>query len=141
MTAKHKTVRMLSAPAGTALGLLTSLAVTVVGAAVCAALMSSERIGQSAMGICAIATVIAASVLGALVTVGNIKRMRLQMCLLSGGCYYLLLLGLTALLFDGSYTGLGSTALGVLLGSGIVAAMGAMPKKGSGVKGRNRPYR
>lgn len=141
MRAKHKSWKSLSVPAGVSAGILLSLAVTVAGAAVCASLISSERIGQDAMEACSVVTVITASVIGALVTAFTVKRMWLQMCLLFGGCYYLLLLGITALLFNGSYTGLGTTALSVLIGTGMVAAMGAMPKNMNSARRRKRAYR
>ena len=79
----------------------------------------------------AVVTVFLASASGAFVTAQFVGKQRLIMCILSGGCGYVILVGITALAFGGQYAGLGVTALMAVLGSMLVAAMGVLPEKGS----------
>ena len=73
---------------------------------------------------------------GALMARSKIKRLRLQVCLISGGIYYLMLLGMTMLLFGGRFQGMGVTALMVACGS-ILAILVGLPKDRGG-KSRHR---
>jgi hypothetical protein len=82
-----------------------------------------------------------ASASGAFVTAQFVGKQRLIMCILSGGCGYVILVGITALAFGGQYAGLGVTALMAVLGSMLVAAMGVLPEKGSKRRGRKRGFR
>ena len=71
---------------------------------------------------------------GAWVAWKKIKRLRLQVCLISGGIYYLMLLGMTILFFGGQFCGMGVTALMVACGS-ILPILGGF-SKGRGGKHR-----
>ena len=113
--------RALSIPLGIAIALFISLVLTLGGAATAAALVSSERIGEGAIGYAAMLTLAVATLIGAWMAVVLIKRLRLQIAMLFGGCYYLLLLATTALLFGGQYQGMGVTAIIVLAASALVA--------------------
>ena len=62
-----------------------------------------------------------AAAVGAWVSASLIKRLRLQMCMLSGACYLLTLLAITALFFGGQYQGIGVIAIVILFGCAIVA--------------------
>lgn len=128
-------------PAGVVLGLMLSLGVTLAGAAVTAWLLSAERIGEGGTGYCALVILVLSSALGAWLAMARIRRLRMQVCLLTGLCYYLLLLAMTALLFGGQYEGMGITALAVLGGSGSVAVLGAQTGKHGKGYHRKSAYR
>lgn len=131
---KNRTVRntATSVPFGLAMGLAFSLIMTIVGAGITALLVHKEIIPESCIGYGSVVTLIISSIAGALLSVKKIKRLRLQISLASGACYYLLLLCMTALLFGGQYEGMGITAL-VVLGScfavAIVGLGGGQKKK------------
>ena len=126
-------------PAGIAIGTLISLVVSIIGAAVSAWLVSSEKMGEGGIGYAALVVVALAAVSGAWFSTSMIRRLRLQMCLLSGGCYFLCLLAMTALFFEGQYRGIGSVLIAILCGCGIVALA---PRTKSQYKSkRKRGYR
>lgn len=124
MTAKKRNTAS-SIPAGLGIGLLISIVITLVGSAITAYLIHSENIPQEGMGYGVIITLLLSTVAGAWVAVSRIQRQRLQMCMISGLCYYLTLLAMTALFFGGQYSGMGITALVVLGGCGTVIILGA----------------
>lgn len=123
MYRKKTTGRAFSIPLGIALALLISLVLTLGGSAAAAALVSAERIGEGAIGYAAMLILAVATLVGAWVSVVFVKRLRLQVAMLFGGCYYLLLLATTALLFGGQYQGMGVTAMIILAASALVAFM------------------
>lgn len=140
MYAKKKvTGAAMGIPAGLGLGILISLVITLAGAAVTAWLMTTEAMGEESTGYAAMIILALASGAGALSAVHLIKRLRLQMCLLSGACYYLTLLAMTALLFGGQYQGMGVSAIVILA---VCALIAFIPSKNRQTgKKRNRAYR
>ena len=126
-------------PAGLGLSTLISLVITLAGAALLAYMMTSEKIGEGAMGFSAMMIQAIASVAGAWCAVSVVKRLRLQMCMMAGACYYLTLLAMTALFFEGRYQGMGVSALIILAGCAIVAFIPV--KNGSLFKKGKRAYR
>ena len=130
-----------SIPAGIAIGLLLSAVITVVGAAVFAYLLASEKMGLSAVGLAAVLLQCVASFAAALLAAGLTKGNRLPVCLAVGGGYLIVLLGCTALLFGGQYQGVGASALAVLIGSGVAGIMGLKGKKDFHLKKRKVAYR
>ena len=142
MAMKHKvTEKDRSVPVGLGFGVLTNLAVVLIGAAFGAWLILSGKLALDALQLCALVTLFLAGAAGAWVTTAWIGRQRVLMCLLSGSCCYLLLLGITALVFEGQYDSLGSSALMVLLGCGVIVIMGLLPEKGKKSWGRKRVFR
>ena len=115
-------------PAGLGLGLLISLILTLAGVGIFSYLIASEAVGEETIryGIYVIQGVTAAA--GSWVAGAVIKKMYLQVSLMSGGAYYLSLLAMTALLFGGQYQGMGVTAAIVMLSSALVAFF---PRKNS----------
>lgn len=119
---KNKTAS--SIPAGIGIGLLVSIVITLAGSALTAYLIHSESVSEEGMGYGIIVTLLLSAISGAWISAGRIQRLRMQICMLSGLCYYLTLLAMTALFFGGQYNGLGITALVVLGGCGTVAILG-----------------
>lgn len=126
---------------GIGFGVLTALLVSLGGAAIIAYLICNAYVTQNSLGYLAMAVLAISSALGALVSVGKVKRLRFQVCLITAGVFYLSLLALTALFFGGQYQGMGGPAIMILLGAGAVALLGISTKKGSKMKKLKRAYR
>lgn len=135
-TKKKVTGTAMAIPAGLGIGIGVSLVVTLLGAALTAWLIGAERIGEASIGYGAMAILVLASAVGAFVSSSLIKRLRLQICLLSGVGYFLTLLGMTALFFGGQYQGMGVSSIAVLIGCVAVAFM---PGKSS-PQGKRRKF-
>ena len=122
MRIKNKrSAKEMSVPGGLAIGSLSSLVVTLAGAMIIAALLNAEKIGEGSVGPLTMIVHGLSAITGAWIVMTLVNKLRLQVCILTGACYYLILLGMTALFFDGQYSGLGLTALIVLTGSALVA--------------------
>jgi len=130
-----------SIPIGIGVGTAICILITLIGAAISAYLVYSESIQQESIGFASMTVLVLSSGLGALVSMHKIKRMRIQMCLLTGVCYYLALLAMTALFFGGQYSALGVTALAVLAGSGGAALLSMLTEKSKNNHGRKMAYR
>lgn len=126
---KKVTGKAKSMAVGLALGTAASLAVTVLGAAVTANMILSEKIATEAVGYAALFILLIAAVVGALVSKALIKRRRMLVCIGAGGIYYLSLLAITAVFFGGQYHGMGVTALVVFGGCGAVSLLGLRGEK------------
>ena len=118
------TGKAMSMPAGIGIGVLVSTLMTVAGAAALALLISKETIPENGIGYGVIVTLLLASSLGALTAWRCIRHRRMVVCLVQGLCYYIVLLGFTALFFGGQYQGMGITGLVILGGCGAVGLLG-----------------
>ena len=134
VTNKKVTGKAASMGTGLAMGGLLSVLWTVAGAVLLAKLMESGKIGMSALGWGAMGILMTASLIGALLAAGKIKRRRIFVCGASGLVYYLVLIAVTALFFGGQYSGMTVTAAVIAAGCGAAALLGA----GKGRK--KRPY-
>lgn len=136
MVANRKvTGRSYSMPAGIALGVLASVAVTLLLCALLTWIFLGEKIDDHYLGYGVMLTLLCASAIGALIGVGCIKRRRLLVCAACGVGYYVVLLALTALFFGGQYHAVGVTALLVIAGSICVGILGG---KGEGKRKKSR---
>lgn len=140
MVTKRKT-RISSIPVAIVFGLLISLVITLLMAVFSAYLLNTEQITEEGISICAIATQTLSAATGSCFAAASHKGKRVQICLLTGLCYYLVLLSVTALFLDGEYSNLLSSALAIFIGSGTVAIMGAINKKGKKHRVRKMAYR
>ncbi len=136
---KKSTGTALSIPAGLGIGVLMSIAVTLLGATVIAWLLGAERIQEGSIGYAAMGILAIAAIAGCFTAVGKIKRLRLQISMLSGGCYFLTLLAITALFFGGKYQAVGTTFTIIAVSSVLVAFLSGN-KKGP-MKNKSRRYR
>lgn len=126
-------------PLGIGLAILISLIITIGGASIAALLVSTGKIGEKSIGYAVMLIQIIATVFGAWLAVRFVKRMRLQVALIFGGCYYLVLLAMTALLFGGQYAGMGASAIIIGCGSALIAFIPANTLKIR--NGKKRAYR
>lgn len=126
--------RVLSMPAGVALGVGTGYFVTLLGAGILAWLMVTQRVGEERIGIGSGVILMVSAVLGSTVAWRGVRHRRLPVTGLTCLGYYLALL-VTALAFGGGFTGMGTTAVLVLLGGGITQ-IPALFGGGSGARRR-----
>lgn len=117
-------------PAGLAGGVLTAVAVTLLGAAITAKLIDSQLMGWNTSGYAVLIILILSSWLGAVAAAQRTKRLRLAVCAGTGILYFATLLLITALFFGGQYSGVGETALLVFCGSMLGVFTGYGGKKG-----------
>ena len=142
MAANHKVTGTASSlPVGIAIGVLTAFAITLIGSAITAWLILAEKIGESSVGYCSALITLLASFTGGETSWLRIKRLRLQVCLITGAVFYLLLLAITAMFFGGIYLGMGTTAICVFCGCGLAALLGIRRKNQTKFKGIKKVYR
>ena len=123
-----------SAGVGKALGigLGAGVVLTVALAAVFAALMDRQLLQESATGILAMAILVISAAIGDWCSAKLAGRKPMIMCLLFGGCYLLILLAVTALIFGGKFQGVlvaAAVVIGVSAATGIVSAGGGQRHK------------
>ena len=126
-----------SLPAGIGIGLAVSIVITLLAAGVLAYLISNETLQESAIGAGALIIQLISTAGGGITAYSLIKRQRVLVCGILALCYFLVLLGMTALIFGGQYRGVGSAILAVL-GGGILAVL---PGIIAGSKTRKGPKR
>ena len=131
------TGKAMSAAGGIAVGTGAALLVSLIGAVMMAWLIGGEYLQESAFGYGAMLTLLVASMSGSWITAGLVKHQRLVMCLITGGVYFLLLLGMTAFFFGGQYQGVIPTALLVAGGCTAAALLGNMGQ-GNRTQGRHK---
>ena len=138
MTTNRKvTGTAVTMPMGVGIGCGISMILTILGAAVVAKLISAEILKETAVGYGAMMIILTATICGGAVAVNKVKKRILQVSILVGGVYFVLLMAMTALFFGGQYQGMGVTALLILGGSGVVILMAGRKKKSKGLrKGR-----
>ena len=106
-----------------------------------AILLDSQTIQESGVGYGSMLLLLLSSAAGTFTAAKTIKRQMLPMGMLSGLCYYAMLLAITTLFFGGQYQGMGVTALVVMAGC-CVTALALVKGKESGAKlHRKRAYR
>lgn len=133
---RKATGRASSIPGGLALGALVGMGITLIASGIVAWLVDRGTMTVEGIGYAAMAILTVSAFAGAMVACLKIKRLRLQVCLISGGVYYLLLLAMTALFFGGQYRGMGVTAMMVCCGC-ILAVLAGF-RQGRGGKKRHR---
>ncbi len=120
-------------------GLAVSMAVTIIGCILMTFLISGEKISQNAVTYGAPVTWFTAAVCASAVSMLRVKQMKLPISLAAGATYWLSLLAINALFFDGQYTSAVMSALVVMGGSGAVALLTL--RTGSVRMGRRVRYR
>ena len=106
-----------SAVFGTAAGAGGSLFVTLILTALGADLINRGTVSASVMDGLALGILIMSTIIGTLLAVGMTGNQRLAVGVGAGVVYFVTLLGCSAMLFDGAYSGVGVTVLVILGGS------------------------
>ncbi len=115
------TGRASSIPLGLAGGTICGCSILLIGTAVLAKLIDGNVLQENAIGYSIMVILLVASYGGARFSYSKIKRKQLVVCVASGAVQFGILLGITALFFDGQYNAVGVTALLILCGSGLAA--------------------
>lgn len=110
---------------GGALGAILS----VLGALLLSWLIHIEQLGQGSIGGGSLLILLAGSAFASIVTTLIFHEKRLLVCALSAVCFTLILLAMTALFFNGQYSGIPASAMVIAAGSGSVCLLGLMPRK------------
>ena len=119
-------IELLSA---SVLGSAVALVITMIICAIGASMITAARVGEDSAGIVSVTALIVSSAVGAGIAFTKTGHHRLAVCLGAGVMYLMILLACTALIFDGKYHAVGTTALAVLGGSGCAALFGLRGKR------------
>ena len=127
-------------PVGVLTGVLVDVMIMLLSAFVLAWLITAEKMPLDAAGYAAAIVLFLSAFSGALAASKIVKRLRAQICLMTGGAYYLILLVMTAVFFGGQYRDCGIAAILVSGGCGSAALLGIKEKKTRKGKMKNRAF-
>ncbi len=111
-------------------GALTSLVLSLIGAAITAILISSERVGEQSVGLAGLCAVAVAAFAGCFVAARLSGSGCLPAAMLSAAAYSLALLGGGVLVFDGAFSASWQRAPVCLLAGAAAGFLGAGLKGG-----------
>jgi len=109
----------ISVPALIGIGVIVSIAVMLIGALVLAYLVMNVTVGIESIGIGAVLIVFLSSAAGCWLVSKLAKQKKPLVSGLTALAFYLVLLSITTVFFDGAFAQMGITALLVLLGAGV----------------------
>ena len=130
-------MKRASVVGGLTAGVVTSVAVTLCCAAVGAAMITTGKIGENVTGYISIGILLLATLIGTLTGTGRVQGKKLYTGLVIAAIYFILLLSMTALFFDGQYERVTVTSFVLILG----AIGGACLRIGKGSSGKCRMRR
>ena len=136
--AKKQGGKAIAMPVGIALGIMVAVVITLLGAILLTSLIAGERMELEALGYGIMAIQFLGGITGAVTAMLAIKRQKMQVCLITGLGYFLVLLASNALFFGGQYEGALTTGLILLVGCGITAMLGSREARGRN-RGRRKP--
>lgn len=134
----HYTGTILS---GLVVGAAASVAVMLLGSAICAVLISRELVNQARMNYYVLGILLLSAIAGAMSAAWKTGEKRLLVCMMTGVVYLFLLLSMTAILFDGRYQGVGVTTLVIFAGSLVAALVGLKEKRRTSLRKSKKQYR
>ncbi len=115
-----------SIPVSLLAGAFGSLSATLVFSAIGGKILDSGAVKQESLGYLAMAVLFLAAMTGSVIAMKIARKSKLLVSALSAASYYLVLLAITALFFDGQYQALGVTALLILAGALAPALLSGM---------------
>ena len=119
-----------SITAAVMLGVVMSIFVTMIATVAVSAMIHREVLPETAVVYGVVVILLASSYVGAKTGCRKAKNKRLMVSTLSGLCYLLVLMTITAVLFEGKYNGIGVTGLIVLCGAAIAALPNRVHSRG-----------
>ena len=126
MAGSKKTAgRAAALPVGIGIGVAVAILVTILGSAILTALIAAERLALDSYGYGVMVILFLAALTGSIIAMLRIKHQKMQVSLLTGAAYYLVLLASNALFFGGQYEGALTTGLIILGACGIAALLGS----------------
>jgi putative membrane protein (TIGR04086 family) len=120
-------------PAGIFAGLITALLNTILLAAVTAVLIAGEKIGEDKALLGSAASLLLGAAFGGICAANVAGERKMVVCLIYGAVYYVTLLCMTAMFFEGRYENIWITGL-LVLGASISVGLLVM-------RGRKRTYK
>ena len=109
------------------INILVGLVVTLAGISILSWMISSGSIPVDGAGYGITGIIILATACAAIISSRAINQQRLIVCICSGLMYYLVLIGINALLFSGQYKGAAVTAMLIIGTSTAIGFLGAIP--------------
>ena len=119
-------------PAGIFAGLITAMFITMLLAAVTAVLIAGEKIGEDKALFGSAASLLLGAAFGGICAANVAGERKMIVCLIHGAAYYVTLLCMTAMFFEGRYENIWITGL-LILGASVSGLLG--------MRGRKRPYK
>jgi putative membrane protein (TIGR04086 family) len=123
-------------PAGIFAGLITALLITILLAAVTAVLIAGEKIGEDKALFGSAASLLLGAAFGGICAANVAGDRKMIVCLIHGAVYYVTLLCMTAMFFEGRYENIWITGL-LILGASI--SVGLLDMRGR--KRTFKPYK
>ena len=114
-----------SIPMAVLFGVCMSLLVTVLGSGGVSFLIHREVLSETAMIYGVIILLLISSYMGGVTGYRKVNEKRLLVSMLTALIYFLILMIMTAIVFEGKYSGIGVTGMVIFCG----AALAALPKK------------
>ena len=125
--------KKVSMPAGVGIGVGVATVLSLAGAALLAWLIGSEKMNENAMGMGSLILLALSSAIGSIIANICIREKKLIVTAATSATFFILLLAITALLFEGQYHHVGATALSILAG-GMIAIIPGIILSASGGK-------
>ena len=138
---KRINAKQVSLPIGITIGILASVVITVASAMLLAGLVDAEKLQLDALIPTTAAVHLIATAVGAWISYLLTKKMRLMVSAITAGGYFIVLCGMTALVFGGQYQGFWLTLLMVAIGLVLSILPGIRGKKGHIRKHKIPAYR
>jgi putative membrane protein (TIGR04086 family) len=123
-------------PAGIFAGVITALLITILLAAVTAVLIAGEKIGEDKALFGSAASLLLGAAFGGICAANVAGDRKMIVCLIHGAVYYVTLLCMTAMFFEGRYENIWITGL-LILGASI--SVGLLDMRGR--KRTFKPYK
>ncbi len=125
---KKTTGKAVPMPAGVGLGVALSVVSLLIQCAALSWFVLKGVIGGEIIGYGSMGALSLSAMLGAAVASAKIKRRQMLVCLLTGALFLLVLVLVTVICFGGRFSGVITTVIVCLLGSGIVGVFGLRGK-------------
>lgn len=122
MITKRKTVEAMGLGKSAAAGSVVSMIVSLLISMVITTMLNTEKMTDTGMGYAVMVMLLLASYSGAYTACKIRNEQRLISGLLTGAMYFMILAGITVLLFEGRFYGAGESVLLIACGS-LLAAM------------------
>ena len=125
---------------GIGLGIAMSVAITALVSVVTAVLVTGGKWTEEQAIYGSVAALLLSGFSGSMLAAGMAGEKRMVVCLLHGVLYFLMLLCITALVFDGAYENLWGTLI-IVLGSSTAAGLVGIKKHSVGFRGVRKHYK
>lgn len=99
------------------IGVLTALAISVIGTIICALLMDKESIGVESAALMTIMIWVVSTVCGTMITGKTSENNKISLIAITAAVYLLLLMGLKCILFHEPFSGIGKGIVMILIGT------------------------